>query len=208
LPLVPEKSGSSTSGSFLNMTTETDDRQNRSKAKPLPPIEYLRELFIVDPTSPSGLRWRVSRGTRIKAGQVAGSISGNFNGKMYWRVIASYRSMKAHRVILSIIHGIDLAGIEVDHINGDGSDNRIENLRIASSIKNNWNRGRAKNNTSGFRGVCWDAQRDKWMAHISANGKFHYLGRFDSLNDARRAREEAELRLHGEFSPLARKEGA
>jgi hypothetical protein len=190
------------------MIAENEDRTNRSKAKPLPPIEYLRELFIVDPTSPSGLRWKVNRGTKIKAGRVAGAISRNANGKIYWKVLSSSRPMKVHRVIMAITSGVDLAGMEVDHINGDGCDNRVENLRLATSAQNKRNCRMRIASKSGVRGVDWASHKNKWRVRIRHDGGHSHIGYFRNLDDARRAREEAELRLHGEFSPLARKEGA
>jgi hypothetical protein len=190
------------------MIAENEDKQNRTKAKPLPPIEYLRELFVVDPTSPSGLRWKVRRRGSRGMGGVAGCKAELSPGKLYWLVGVPGGHARAHRIVWAIVHGSDLDGYQIDHINGDGLDNRIENLRLATSSQNNRNRKTAKNSTTGIRGVCWDAARNKWMAHISVNGKFHNLGRFDSLAVARCVRRRAEVQLFGEFSSIHRKEGA
>jgi hypothetical protein len=184
------------------------DTKNRTKAKPLPPIEYLRELFVVDPTSPSGLRWRVKRSGSRGAGHAAGCSSEVSPRRFYWLVTVQGRQMRAHRIVWAVFHGSDLGDHQIDHINGDGLDNRIENLRIATSKQNSRNRRISSNNRSGIRGVCWDASRNKWMAHIMLNGKSRTLGRFDSLDEARFVRQYEEVRLFGEFSSLHRKEGA
>ena len=206
---MPEKSGSSTSGSFLDMTTETDDKQNRTKAKPLPPIERLRELFVVDPTSPSGLRWRISRGA-AKGGNHAGYQCQDSRQKerFDWTVSVDSSMWKVARIIYFMVHGEIPQALDIDHINGNPLDNRVENLRLATRSQNNKNHKMKSTNKSGVRGVCWHPEKKKWRVQIRHGGKVLHLGFFTNIDDARRAREEAELRLHGEFSPLARKEGA
>lgn len=81
-------------------------------------------------------------------------------------------------------------GYFVDHKNGNRLDNRRCNLRIASRILNNINRGMFKNNKLGFKGVYKDGNR--YMAYIGANCKRIPLGRFDTLEEAIKARKKAE----------------
>lgn len=95
------------------------------------------------------------------------------------------------------------AGSVVDHINGDGLDNRRENLRIATHAENLRNSRLSCRNTSGVKGVCWDKGHKKWAAFISVSGKVHRLGRFSDKGDAARAYAEASRRLHGEFGRTA-----
>ncbi len=85
---------------------------------------------------------------------------------------------KLHRVIMAAKVGRPLLRSElVDHINHDTTDNRDENLRLATSSENNANRkGLDKNNTSGYRGVSWYKSKQKWGAHASINGKQYHLG--------------------------------
>lgn len=85
-------------------------------------------------------------------------------------------------------------GQEVDHINRDRLDNRRSNLRIVTSQQQRFNMSRAKNNTSGHKGISWSKERNKWVAQIQINKKNIPLGRYENLKDALLAREEAERR--------------
>lgn len=107
----------------------------------------------------------------------------------------NYRS---HQVIWAMVHGA-WPGKAIDHINGNPSDNRLENLRLASLSENQANRGVQANNTSGFKGVSWHSKRKTWQAKISANGRLKFLGYFKTPQAASAAYEEASLNLHGEF---------
>lgn len=89
--------------------------------------------------------------------------------------------------------------MEVDHINHNPADNRKENLRIVEHYKNITYSKTRTDNTSGRKGVYWDKSRQKWMASITYNKKTYYLGRFDDFEDAVKAREDAEKRIHKEF---------
>lgn len=98
-------------------------------------------------------------------------------------------------------------GVEVDHLNLDGLDCRRENLRLADHAENKWNRGRNRNNTSGFKGVSWSARRRRWVAQIVANGTTTQLGYFDTVEAAARAYDAAARVLHREFARLNLPEG-
>lgn len=82
----------------------------------------------------------------------------------------------------------------VDHINGDRTDNKIENLRSCSRLENSVNRAVASHNKSGVLGVHYDKSRGKWAAEIKVNKKKVYLGRFDSIDEAKTARKIAEVK--------------
>jgi hypothetical protein len=84
---------------------------------------------------------------------------------------------------------------ELDHINGIKHDNRIANLRQATPKENAFNRGAHKNNTSGYKGVCFYKKNGKYQATV--NGI--YLGRFDTPELAHAAYCAEADRLHGEF---------
>lgn len=93
-------------------------------------------------------------------------------------------------------------GVEVDHVNGDGLDNRRCNLRVCTHAENLRNRRMHANNTSGYKGVCWDKQRGKWRAVIRLNGKLKFIGLFGTAADAGAAYNEAAKKHHGVFARL------
>jgi hypothetical protein len=90
-------------------------------------------------------------------------------------------------------------GYTVDHINRDGLDNRVSNLRFATFSQNNMNKGVQKNNSSGYTGVEWHKKSQKWRARIKINRKSIALGEYKKLTDAVKARKEAEIKYFGEF---------
>ena len=91
-------------------------------------------------------------------------------------------------------------GFEVDHINGNTLDNRRCNLRLATSTQNGCNTRRRSDNTSGYKGVCWDAQQSKWKARVQVNGRQYHAGFHDTAEAAYAARCALAERLHGEFA--------
>jgi hypothetical protein len=87
----------------------------------------------------------------------------------------------------------------VDHINNIKTDNRVENLRMATSNENNRNRGISKSNTSGIKGVYFRKSRNKWIAEIKIDGKKTHLGYFKNIEDATEARQKKALEIFGEY---------
>lgn len=88
-----------------------------------------------------------------------------------------------------------------DHKNMNTLDNRKENLRKATNSQNNTNQHKQSNNTSGFIGVSFDRETNKWAAYINIDKKRKRIGRFISLKDAVMARLNAESKYYGEFAP-------
>lgn len=91
----------------------------------------------------------------------------------------------------------------VDHINGNPLDNRKYNLRVATKRENAFNKSMRNDNTSGYIGVHYSSQRNKWIAQIQIDGKNKYLGIFESIEDAIKARQDAEIKYFGEFRRCA-----
>lgn len=86
-------------------------------------------------------------------------------------------------------------GMQIDHINHNRLDNRLENLRLVCHNENSRNRSMNGNNTSKISGVHWDSRNNKWQARISVNGTRITLGHFSSLFDASCARKSAEKKF-------------
>ncbi|OGN96958.1 MAG: hypothetical protein A2Z77_00480 [Chloroflexi bacterium RBG_13_51_36] len=106
--------------------------------------------------------------------------------------------VRMHRIVLERMGFKDFK--ETDHINRDRADNRRSNLRPATTTENQRNVGPRCDSTSGFRGVCWNKQYDKWQVYINVNGKRIFLGYFDDKQDAISARLSAEQTYFGEFA--------
>lgn len=102
-----------------------------------------------------------------------------------------------HREIAARM-GLEIDGLMIDHINGDGIDNRRSNLRAVTTSENNRNVvGAQRNSTSGLRGVSFMRDRSKWRAQIKAGGRYINLWDFASKEDANKARLKAERELWG-----------
>jgi hypothetical protein len=107
------------------------------------------------------------------------------------------RYISMHRFILNAPDGM-----EVDHIDANGLDNRRQNLRVATVAENRRNRRRARNNRSGFNGVAWAKHERKWRATVRVNGKQIHVGYYHDLIKAAVARDLATIEHYGEFVTL------
>jgi hypothetical protein len=86
-------------------------------------------------------------------------------------------------------------GIEVDHLNGDGLDNRRTNLRLVTHRQNQQNRrGANRNSGSGIRNVYWHERKGKWRVSVMVDGRSRHFGYFDELDEAAAAAEDARRR--------------
>jgi hypothetical protein len=103
--------------------------------------------------------------------------------------------LRMHRLIMN-----PAEGEEIDHINGNGLDNRKCNLRIASAWQNNMNVRKNKVNTSGFKGV--DKSLKKWKARIQYGRKRIHIGTYNNKIDAAKAYDKKARELFGEFANL------
>lgn len=105
------------------------------------------------------------------------------------------RTIRLHRFITDAP-----LGTEVDHKNRDGLDDRRQNLRVTDKAGNQRNRGRQKNNTSGFKGVVRHHRGNRWVAQLKLSGQLLYLGCFKEKTEAAAAYDRAALKYHGEFA--------
>ncbi len=93
-------------------------------------------------------------------------------------------------------------GMETDHKDRDGLNNQKSNLRWATSAQNSANKKRQENNTSGYRGVSWKTQNNKWQAAIQYCRKCLYIGLFDTKEEAAKAYNSKAKELHGEYARI------
>jgi hypothetical protein len=108
----------------------------------------------------------------------------------------NYVNYRAARVIYKLYHGIEAE--QVDHIDGDRSNNRIVNLRAVTHQQNQQNMKRSSRNTSGVVGVSWNSGKNRWDAKISVDGTSVLIGRYIDFHEAviARKRREQELGYH------------
>lgn len=126
-------------------------------------------IVYYDPTSPTGLRWKVDRRYNAKAGGVAGMQR---LAKGHSRCILRICSKQyfTHTIIYILHYGKIDDDKVVDHIDGDSTNNRIENLRAILPLYNNHNRKLQANNKSGITGVQYVARAQSWVAQVRCNG--------------------------------------
>jgi hypothetical protein len=133
-------------------------------------------------------------GELIRKGKVAGSV----NKRGYRCIYLDTKIYKAHRLMFMFHHGY--LPEQVDHIDGNKLNNRIENLRAANNSANMMNRGIMKNNTSGSKNVFWCKDYQKWRVAVRINKKLRSFGRFEDLELAELVAVEARNKYHKEFA--------
>jgi hypothetical protein len=140
------------------------------------------------------LYWKVKPSKKISIGKKAG----NKREDGYCLTMVNGKRYLNHRLIFLMHHGC--LPEFIDHIDGNPSNNKIENLRAAKSTENQHNRKLGKDNTSGVKGVDWHARSKKWMVRIRVNNKRKYFGSFDNLELAGLVAQEARNKYHREFA--------
>lgn len=142
--------------------------------------------------------WRKKISRKVVVGKTAGCVGGHG----YFEIRIHGVKHKGHRLAWLLTHDVWPPN-EVDHINGDRSDNRLCNLRLATSCENKQNASRRSDNSSGHPGVSWYKKTGSWRADIQLNGKQKYLGSFHVLEDAISAYQAAKSEFHT-FNPVSR----
>lgn len=141
------------------------------------------------------LFWKVSNTNSILVGQQAGTQ----HDRGYRRVYFDGKTYSTHRIVWVMFNGDIPKEIQIDHINGDASDNRIENLRMATNTQNCQNR-RIRPTNSGIRNVSFVAAKQKYRVSLQAANKRIYCGAFEDLELAELVSIEARLKYHGKFA--------
>jgi len=146
-------------------------------------IHVLDILKILEYNPDTGeFKWKKTRSRSAKKGQIAGYLRPDG----YISIMAYRKRLLAHRLAWLCTTGEWPTG-EIDHINRNRADNRIENLRDVPRILNTHNMGSRKGSSSAHVGVCWDTAGNKWKARIRRKGKVYHLGMFDTEEEAGKA---------------------
>jgi len=127
-----------------------------------------------------------------------GKEAGSVNSIGYRYVSIDRVTYLEHRLVWFYCYG-EWPKCDIDHINGDKKDNRIENLRLATVSQNCFNTKISKRNTSGFKGVDYHKPTKKWRAAIKISGKNYHIGLFATAEEAGAAYAEFAKKAHGEF---------
>lgn len=157
-------------------------------------ISLLRDYFNYDPAS-GEIRWKKSPHHKVKAGDIAGFIE-----PRGYRVLQFKKTLwKGHRIALALMNN-EFPNGEVDHIDGNPSNNRFENLRVVDKSQNQMNRAVSKNNRSGIKGVHFCESKQKWVSRISVGKNRIHIGGFNSFDEAIQKRKQFEDEFYGQYA--------
>lgn len=183
--------------------------------KKLPDLDYLKECFELDPTSPSYLKWNRNRPRShfrnlqaFEAWKTTSAdrwiINQTSDKKYYYLNVGganiARRSIKVHRIVYALYHNsIDFQNLLIDHINGNGKDNRPENLRVATYTQNLFNRSKQINNKIGHKNIRYHESCKKFTVQVGFKGKTIYFGSYSTIEEAIQVRDEKIKELAREF---------
>ena len=177
--------------------------------RPLPTPEILRQLLRYEPETdklfwlpPLRHMFATQRGYAISVARRCGKEAFTTINHGYKTAAISGTTLYAHRVIWALNHG-EWPDRDIDHINGEKTDNRLCNLRLATRAENLLNTGPRVTSRSGRKGVHWTEKGGKWVAQIRSGGKTRTLGRFTEIEDAAAAYNKAAIELFGEFARIS-----
>lgn len=164
-----------------------------------------RALFDYNPET-GVMSWAVNRRGGVRKGDPVGGLIKKPDGKRYLGMNCQRRFLRVHRLIWLWVHG-EFPNGEIDHIDGNGLNNRLSNLRVVTRKENAHNQRLHSHNTSGVCGVSYDTRGKRWVAVIYVESKRIHLGRFRGKSDAEKARKMAEEKYgfhpnHGTNRPL------
>ena len=159
------------------------------KIKKTPPQSLLLELFDYNQNTGIVTRKVVVTGSGVRSYQ---QVSNKTDRGYLWVQVDAKRH-RLHRIIWKMVYGDFDESMQIDHINGVRNDNRLSNLRLVTHGDNNKNCCTFKHNTSGISGVTWHKAQRQWVSYIGLNGKRSHLGYFNHMDEAVKARKEAEV---------------
>lgn len=160
--------------------------------------DYLKELFEY---KDGELYWKVKPANKVFIGDKAGTTNKKAGTTNRYAVVGiNGKRRYKHKIIFIMVHGY--SPIEIDFIDNNPANCRIENLRAATRSDAVCNSRKRKNNTSGYKGVSWDIRKNKWVSYIMKNQKRIHLGYFKDIKKAYEVYCIAAKKYHGEFAKL------
>lgn len=167
------------------------------KKHDMPSKDLILDRFNYDPASG---KIYYKKWTNGLSRNVVGKEAGTPTDKGYLRVKIKGVSYAVHRLVYYLEEGN--CPDEIDHVNGDTLDNRIENLRPANRSQNCANTKSSCNSSSKYKGVSWHRSRSKWQASIRFKGKQEYIGVYDDEKEAAKAYDDRAREVYKEYAKL------
>ena len=167
----------------------------RKRKQQLPSRDRLSQIFTHDITT--GLfTWKIRTSNRVNVGDIAGYI--DLIGR---RVIRIDSELYYAYVLVWIWCSDEPVPDEIDHIDMNKGNDAFNNLRAATRQQSSYNKGVRPDSGTGVKGVEYEASRNKYKPYIkdAVTGKKIHLGRYDTLEEAKKVREAAAEKMHGEF---------
>lgn len=144
--------------------------------------EILLSLFDYDN---GNLYWK-----EYKKGRRKDLLAGTINNRGYVKITINGKQLYAHRIVWIMHNGDIERGMEIDHINHNKEDNRIENLRLVSRSENAKNLSKASNNKTGFTDVFFSCKRNKYFTSVKVDNNHIFGGWHNSIESAISSRNE------------------
>ncbi len=161
--------------------------------------QRLKELLHYDPQT-GVFVWTKDLPARSRA--KSGTIAGCTLPRGYKQIKLDGVRYLGHRLAWLYVNGC-WPTYEIDHIDGDPSNNTFSNLREASRAQNRANTRRKKNSVSGLKGVSWDITHQRWVARIGVGRRYVFLGTFNNKTDAHAAYVAAAQKHYGNYARAA-----
>ena len=161
-----------------------------AKPKCIPSQDYLHGILQY---KEGDLYWKIRPAQRTQIGGIAGSTSDGY-GQVYIDSVA----YKSHRIIFMMHYGY--VSDQIDHIDGNPLNNKIENLRAVTSSQNQLNRKISTKNKTGHKGVCVHTQTGRYHVRLTINGLNKSFGLYEDLELAGLVAQMAREKYHGEFA--------
>jgi len=150
--------------------------------------------------------YEVSSHGRVRNNETNMILKPGLNSRGYYVVClckdSLQRTQKVHKLVASAFIDNPENKRNVDHIDNNGKNNMLDNLRWATDQENAYNRRKIENTSSQYKGVYWDNIKMKWRSRIKIKGKSKHLGYYDDEDEAGHAYNAKALELFGEFAKL------